>query len=80
MGNAEREMALAESEEHVCKDGWSCLCLSEAQPQTAGAVAEIITIPMRAEAADYHSKTRDSLTAHSVPALSYSGISFPAIL
>lgn len=29
------------------------------------AVAEITVIPMRAEAADYHTKTRNSLTAQS---------------
>ena len=47
---------------------------------SAGAVADITIIPMRAKAADYHSKTRDSLTAQSVTALSYSGISFATIV
>lgn len=47
---------------------------------SAGAVADKTIIPMRAKAADYHSKTRDSLTAQSVTALSYSGISFSTIV
>lgn len=46
----------------------------------AGAVAEITVNPMRAEASDYHSKPRDSLTAQSITALSYSGISFSTIV
>lgn len=47
---------------------------------SVGAVAEIAVIPMRAEAADYHTKTRNSLTSHSVIALSSSGISFSTIV
>lgn len=46
----------------------------------AGVVAEITVIPMRAAADDYHAETRDSLTAQSVIALSYSGISFSTIV
>ncbi len=47
---------------------------------SAGAVAEITVIPRRAEAADCHTETRNSLTAQSVTALSYCGILFCTIV
>lgn len=47
--------------------------------KSAGAV-EINVIPMRAEAADCGTKTRHSLTARPVTALSYSGILFVTIV
>lgn len=49
--------------------------------KSVGPVAQITVSQMRAEAAsDYHTKTRNSLTAQSVTALSYSGMSFPTII
>lgn len=47
---------------------------------SAGVVTEITMVPMTAKAADYHTKTRDSLTAQSVTSLKYSGISSSTII
>lgn len=67
---------------------WSGLCSAEGKwrrencgsANSAGAAEEIIMTLMRAEAADYHTMTRDSPTAWSVTALSYFGISFSTIV
>lgn len=74
-------VTMANWESEWCEKIWEKISRRKALlANEADAAAKISMNPARAEAADSHTKTRESLTAQSVTALSYSGISFSTIV